>query len=336
MPTNQMILLKRRPVGMPTEADFELSERRTAELTDGEALVKTLYLSLDPYMRGIMDEKDSYIPPVKLGEAMRGHVVGVVVESRSAALVPGDHVHGMGGWQHYNVATATGTWRKIDTQLAPLPAWLGPLGLPGWTAYIGLMSLASPKPGETVLVSSAAGAVGTVAGQLARIAGCRVVGIAGGPDKCSYVVDEVGFDACVDYKAGNLVGDLAKATPDGIDINFENVGGAVLDAVWPRMNRHSRAVVSGLIAQYNQTAPSPGPDWSTLLRNRINVRGFIISDHIAEIPNAVQQVAKLLREGKIRTRDDIVDGLDKAPSAFIGMLNGKNFGKLMVRLAAAE
>ncbi|MEN3350827.1 MAG: NADPH-dependent curcumin reductase [Bradyrhizobium sp.] len=198
------------------------------------------------------------------------------------------------------------------------------------------MDLALPKPGETVLVSSAAGAVGTVAGQLARIAGCRVVGIAGGPDKCRYVVDEVGFDACVDYKAGNLGGDLAKATPDGIDINFENVGGAVLDAVWPRMNRHSRAVVSGLIAQYNRTAPSPGPDWSTLLRNRINVRGFIISDHIAEIPNAVQQVAKLLREGKIRTRDDIVDGLDKAPSAFIGMLNGRNFGKLMVRLAAAE
>ncbi|WP_225116453.1 NADP-dependent oxidoreductase [Bradyrhizobium sp. BRP22] len=330
-----MILLKRRPTGMPCDEDFERSEQTTPELSEGEALVKTLYLSLDPYMRGIMDQKESYIPSVNLGEVMRGHVVGVVVQSRAATLDPGDHVHGMGGWQAYSVGPAS-TWRKIDTMLAPLPAWLGPLGLPGWTAHVGLMDLGSPKPGETVVVSSAAGAVGTVAGQLARIAGCRVVGIAGGSDKCRYVVDELGFHACVDYKAPDFDRALAAAVPSGIDINFENVGGSVLDTIWPLMNRHSRLVVSGLIAQYNQTAPCPGPDLTVLLRNRINIRGFIISEHLAQIPNAVQQVGRLLRDGQIKTREDIVDGLDKAPAAFIGMLNGRNFGKLMVRLAEGQ
>lgn len=332
---NRQIILKARPSGLPTPDDFALVDSETPEPAAGEVLTRNLLLSLDPYMRGIMDAGESYQPPVEVGAVMRGQTVSEVVASRADGFAAGDIVFGGGMWQDYAVQPAAAL-RKVDVTAAPASAWLGPMGLPGWTAHVGLLDLAAPKAGETMVVSAAAGAVGSLVGQIGKLQGLRVVGIAGGPEKCAYVRDTLRFDACVDYKAPDFRDALAAACPDGIDIDFENVGGDVLQAIWPRLNRGARVVVCGLLAHYNATAPLPGPDLTWLLKRRIDVRGFIISDHIARLPKAIADMLGWVREGRIIFREDIVDGLENAPAAFIGMLQGRNFGKLMIRIGEAR
>jgi NADPH-dependent curcumin reductase CurA len=336
MTMNRRILLKRRPKGMPTPDDFELVEAPMPEPGAGEVLVRNRFLSLDPYIRGRMDAGKSYMAPLELGQVMDGQTIAEVVASNDAGFAPGDTVWAPGHWQDYAVCKPPPSrppLRKVDTKLAPPTAWLGAMGLPGWTAYVGLLDLGEPKPGQTVVVSSAAGAVGGLVGQLAKLKGLRAVGIAGGPQKCAYAVEALGFDQCVDYKAANFLEALAKACPNGIDIDFENVGGDVLEAIWPLFNMNARVVVSGLMAQYNLTKPRPGPDLSWLLKQRITIRGFIIVDHVARIPQAIGEMAGWLSAGKIKTREDITAGLEHAPDAFIGMLEGKNFGKTIVQVA---
>jgi hypothetical protein len=302
----------------------------------GEVLVRNRFLSLDPYIRGLMDAGKSYLTPLELGQVMDGQTVAEVVASNDAGFAAGDIVWAPGRWQEYAVCKpppARPPLRKVDTKLAPPTAWLGPLGLPGWTAYVGLFDLGEPKAGQTIMVSSASGAVGGLVGQLARLHGLRTVGVAGGPQKCAYAVEALGFDHCIDYKAEGFAAALAQACPNGIDIDFENVGGEILQAAWPLLNMNARVVVSGLMAQYNLTKPWSGPDLTWLLKQRISIRGFIITDHAARIPQAIADMARWLAEGKIKTRDDITVGLERAPEAFIGMLQGKNFGKAMVKVA---
>ena len=331
MPKNRQILLKRRPSGMPTLDDFQLVEKERPEPGLGQVLVRNQLLSLDPYMRGRMDDGKSYMAPVELGQVMTAHTVGEVVTSNDPAFDPGEKVFLTGGWQDYAIAQAPDV-RKINPAL-PDAAWLGPMGLPGWTAHYGLFELGHPATGETLVVSSAAGAVGSLVGQLAKAQGLRVVGIAGGPEKCAYVVNELGFDACVDYKVSEFAARLADACPNGIDIDFENVGGDVLNAIWTLLNASARIVVCGLSAHYNLTKPLPGPDLTKVLKQRVNMRGFIISDHRLHIPKAIGEMATLVGQGKLTTRNDITTGLEYAPNAFIGMLQGKNFGKTLVQVA---
>ncbi|MET3521832.1 NADP-dependent oxidoreductase [Mesorhizobium abyssinicae] len=331
---NRQVILKARPKGMPTQEDFGLIEAPIPKPGPGQVLVRNLLLSLDPYMRGIMDEGESYQSPVPLGEVMRGHTVSQVVTSRAEGFVDGDIVFCAGQWQDYSVQNPQGAPppRKIDVVAAPAAAWLGPMGLPGWTAYVGLFDLSAPRPGETLVVSAASGAVGSLVGQLAKSQGLRVVGIAGGPSKCAYAVKELRFDACVDYKAPDFAKALAGACPSGIDIDFENAGGPVLEAIWPLLNPGARVVVCGLIAQYNATTAVPGPDLTWLLKRRITMRGFIISDHRERLPKAIGDMLDWYRNGKLTFREDVVEGLENAPEVFIGMLQGRNFGKLLVRL----
>lgn len=332
---NRRIILRARPKGLPTLNDFELIETPIPEPEAGQVLTRNLLLSLDPYMRGIMDGGESYQPPVPLGEVMRGQTVSQVVDSRADGFATGDIVFGAGQWQDYSLQSpqSAAPPRKIDLAAAPDSIWLGPMGLPGWTAYVGLIDLGAPKAGETLVVSAASGAVGTLVGQLAKSQGLRVVGIAGGASKCAYAVTELGLDACVDYKAPDFATTLATACPQGIDIDFENAGGAVLEAIWPLLNRGARVVVCGLMAQYNATAPVPGPDLTWLLKRRIVMRGFIITDHRDRIPKAIDDMLRWYREGKLKFREDVAEGLENAPSAFIGMLQGRNFGKMLVRLS---
>ncbi len=333
MDINRQILLKSRPSGMPSAENFERVERPVPEPRDGEILTRTLFLSLDPYMRGRMSDAKSYAAPVPIGSVMTGQTVGRVVASRAAGFAEGDVVLGYGNWQDYAVLPAKAA-RKIDPALAPVSTALGVLGMPGRTAYVGLLDIGQPKPGETVVVSAASGAVGAVVGQIAKIKGCRAVGIAGGPEKCRYVVDELGFDACVDHRAPDFANALAAACPRGIDIDYENVGGAVLQAVWPQLNDFARVVICGLIAQYGDAVPRPGPDLRSLLNKRITVRGFIVTDHAARTEDFLRDMPSWIRDGRVKYREDIVDGLERAPEAFIGLLQGKNFGKLIVRVAS--
>ncbi len=333
MDINRQILLKSRPSGMPSAENFERVERPVPEPRDGEILTRTLFLSLDPYMRGRMSDAKSYAAPVPIGGVMTGQTVGRVVASRAAGFAEGDVVLGYGNWQDYAVLPAKAA-RKIDPALAPVSTALGVLGMPGRTAYVGLLDIGQPKPGETVVVSAASGAVGAVVGQIAKIKGCRAVGIAGGPEKCRYVVDELGFDACVDHRAPDFANALAAACPRGIDIDYENVGGAVLQAVWPQLNDFARVVICGLIAQYGDAVPRPGPDLRSLLNKRITVRGFIVTDHAARTEDFLRDMLSWIRDGRVKYREDIVDGLERAPEAFIGLLQGKNFGKLIVRVAS--
>lgn len=337
MPVNRRIVLHRRPHGLPVPDDFRLEDAAVPQPGPGEVLVRNTLLSLDPYMRGNMDSGKSYMPPLELGQVMNGHTVGEVVASNNDAYAPGDTVWASGQWQDYAIckpAPARQPLRKIDTALAPPSAWLGPMGLPGWTAYVGLLELGQPKPNETVVVSSASGAVGSLAGQLAKLKGLRAVGIAGGAEKCAYAVENFGFDACVDYKADDFAAQLAVACPDGIDLAFENVGGDILETLWPLLNLHARVVVSGLIAQYNLTTPRPGPDLTWLLKQRIGIQGFIIGDHTASLPRAIADMAGWFAAGKLKTRDHVTVGLEHAPAAFIDLLNGKNFGKALVQVAS--
>lgn len=337
MPINHQIVLDNRPVGAATTANFKLIEVPTANLQDGQVLVRHHYLSLDPYMRGRMNESKSYAQPQPLGEVMIGGTVGEVVESHHPKFKVGDTVVGMGGWQNYSVVDGNqvGALRKVDTTHVPLSHYLGAVGMPGVTAWYGLCKIIEPKAGETVTVSAASGAVGSAYGALAKARGCRVVGIAGGADKCAYVVNELGFDDCIDYKqhadALSLAKALKVACPNGIDGHFENVGGMVLDAVMLRTNAFARIAVCGMIAGYDG-APLPMTHPALILVNRLKVQGFIVSEHMEVWPQALQELGTLVGTGKLRPRETVAQGLAAAPEAFLGLLKGKNFGKQLVKL----
>ena len=337
MPINQQILLDNRPQGEAVASNFKLVSAETPALADGQVLVRHHYLSLDPYMRGRMNDSKSYAASQPLGEVMIGGTVGEVVESRHPAYVVGDKVVGMGGWQEYSVADGNtpGMLRKVDTTHVPLSAYLGAVGMPGVTAWYGLVKIIAPKAGETVVVSAASGAVGSAFGALAKARGCRVVGIAGGPDKCRYVTEELGFDACIDHRANGDLKSMARALkeacPDGIDGYFENVGGYILDAVLLRANAFARVAVCGMIAGYDgQPLPLQNP--ALILINRMRVEGFIVSEHMEVWPEALKELGGLVASGKLRPRETIAQGLAAAPEAFLGLLKGKNFGKQLVKL----
>lgn len=337
MPRNQQILLDNRPEGEAAVSNFKLVETETPALQEGQVLVRHHYLSLDPYMRGRMNDSKSYAAPQPLGEVMLGGTVGEVVESRHAKFQPGDKVVGMGGWQLYSVVdgNAPGMLRKVDTTHVPLSYYLGAVGMPGVTAWYGLVKIINPKPGETVVVSAATGAVGSAFGALAKARGCRVVGIAGGPEKCAYAVNELGFDACIDYRAHSdlkaMSQALKQACPNGIDGYFENVGGYLLDAVLLRANAFARVALCGMIAGYDG-APLPLQNPALILINRVKIEGFIVSEHMDVWPQALQELATLVAQGQLRPRESIAQGLENAPEAFLGMLKGKNFGKQLVQL----
>ncbi len=330
---NRQVLLAARPVGLPKPSDFRLAEAPVPEPGPGEFLVRARYLSLDPYMRGRMSDAPSYARPVGIGEVMVGAVVGEVIRSSHPDFAVGEIVEDRLGWQEYGVSSGREA-RKIDPTLAPISTALGILGMPGLTAYFGLLEVGQPKPGETVVVSAASGAVGALVGQIARLAGCRVVGIAGSPEKVDYVVKALGFDAGIDYKTADLDAALRESCPRGVDVYFDNVGGRITEAVSRRVNPFARFAVCGLISQYNLEKPELAPRTERfVLVNRVRVQGFIVSDFYARREPALRQLAEWLRQGKLKYREDVVDGLETAPAAFIGMLQGKNFGKQLVRLA---
>ncbi len=337
MPRNQQILLDNRPEGEATASNFKLVTTETPPLQDGQVLVQHHFLSLDPYMRGRMNAGKSYAQPQPLGEVMQGGIVGEVVESKHPRFQPGDKVVGMGGWQQYSVVDANqpGALRKVDTTHVPLSHYLGAVGMPGVTAWYGLVKIIAPKAGETMVISAATGAVGSAFAALAKARGCRVVGIAGGPDKCKYAVDELGFDACIDYKvhkdANSLSKALKDACPAGIDGYFENVGGMVLDAVLTRMNAFGRIAVCGMIAGYDG-APLPLTYPALILVNRLKVEGFIVSEHMEIWPEALAELGMLVGTGKLKPRESIAQGIEAAPEAFLGLLKGRNFGKQLVKV----
>ncbi|KVN06445.1 NADP-dependent oxidoreductase [Burkholderia diffusa] len=327
---NRQILLVSRPQGAASVDNFRLVETPLVPLADGELRVRNHFLSLDPYMRGRMNDAKSYAAPQPLNEVMIGGTAGEVIESRHPDFAVGEHVVGQFGWQEYGTSNGGGL-RKVDTSRVPLSAWLGVAGMPGVTAWVGLNRIIAPKAGETVVVSAASGAVGSVVGQLAKRAGCRAVGIAGGPDKCRYVVDTLGFDACVDYKAGRLADDLAAATPDGVDGCFENVGGAVLDTTMARMNAFGRIAVCGMIAGYDGV-PVPLANPGLILRARLTVQGFIVFEYPDAWPPALAELGELVATKQLHYRETIAYGLERAPDAFLGLLKGRNFGKQLVQL----
>ena len=329
--SNRRIVLASRPQGNVSLDNFRLEETPIAPLRDGEFLVRNLYLSLDPYMRGRMDEGKSYAKPVAVGEVMGGGAVGEVVESNHPGYAVGARVLGPLGWQLFAATDGTGI-RKLESPDVPLTAWLGVVGMPGVTAWHGLNRILQPKAGETLCGSAASGAVGSVVGQLAKAAGCRVVGIAGGEQKCRIVREEYGFDACIDYKAGRVEEELAAAAPDGVHMLFENVGGALMDAVLGRMNTFGRVAVCGLIAGYN------GEDIAlrrvrSILVNRLKIQGFIVGDHPADWPPALKELGERVVNGSLKYRETIANGLENAPQAFMGLLSGSNIGKQLVKLA---
>ena len=331
--TNQKITLAARPTGFPEESDFKLIEARVPDLAEGQILVQTHYLSVDPYQRGRMNAGASYAPGLDIGDAMVGGVVGKVIQSRSPDFSEGDFVQGNLGWQTLPVANGE-VVQKIDPDLAPLPAFLYVLGMPGLTAYFGLLELADPQPGETVLVSGGAGAVGSIVGQIARTRGCRVVGITGTDEKVAYLRDELRFDAAFNYKTSGRYGaQIRQLCPDGVDVYFDNVGGAITDAAMLRMNERGRITVCGQISQYNLEKPEQGPRllWQTIVK-RLKIQGFLVFDFQARFPVALARLAGWLEAGDVTYREDIVDGIRNAPTAFIGMLKGDNIGKRLVRI----
>lgn len=343
---NQQVLLASRPAGEPTVDNFRLVEVPVPALADGQVLVRHHFLSLDPYMRGRMNEGKSYAQPQPLDTVMIGGTAGEVVESRNPNFAAGDKVVGMGGWQQFAVVDASqrGVLQKVDTTHVPLSAYLGPVGMPGVTAWYGLTQIIAPKEGETVVVSAASGAVGSVVGQLAKVRGCRAVGIAGGPDKCAYVTDELGFDACIDYKAPAPPGaerrdavreGLKRHCPEGVDIYFDNVGGEILDAVLARIRRGARIVICGAISQYNAEGAVAGPkNYLALLVNRARMEGMVVFDYAARYPQAVAELAGHLQAGRLKSREDIVaGGVAAFPQAFERLFSGANFGKLVLQIA---
>jgi NADPH-dependent curcumin reductase CurA len=335
--TNQQIVLASRPDTEATAANFRLVSTPVPALSDQQVLVRHHYLSLDPYMRGRMNAGKSYAQPQPIDQVMIGGTAGEVVESRHPGFKAGDQVVGMGGWQQYAVVDASqpGTLRKVDTAHIPLAAYLGAVGMPGVTAWYGLVKICTPKEGETIVVSAASGAVGGAVGQLAKVRGCRAVGIAGGPDKCRYVVDELGFDACIDYKAHRdpkaLYAALKEATPDGVDGYFENVGGLMLDTVLARMNAFGRIALCGMISGYDgQPIPLTHPQ--LILQSRLKLEGFIVSEHMDVWPAALKELGTLVATGKLKYRETVAQGIESAPEAFLGLLKGHNFGKQLVKL----
>ena len=337
MPTNKQIHLDNRPEGEAVASNFKLVTAETPALKDNQVLVRHHYLSLDPYMRGRMNDSKSYAQPQPLGQTMQGGTVGEVVESKHPKYAVGDKVVGFGGWQEYSVVDASqpGALKKVDTTHVPLSHYLGAVGMPGVTAWYGLVKIIAPKPGETVVVSSAAGAVGGAVGQLAKVRGCRVVGIAGGAEKCKYVTDELGFDACIDYRqhpdVKSMSAALKEACPNGIDGYFENVGGYIFDAVLLRANAFARVALCGMIAGYDgQPLPLANP--ALILINRMKIEGFIVSEHMEVWPEALTELGTLVATGKLKPRESIAQGIESAPEAFLGLLKGRNFGKQLVKL----
>jgi NADPH-dependent curcumin reductase CurA len=328
---NRRVVFASRPKGWVTEDNFRVESAPLPRPAEGEVLVKNLWLSLDPYMRGRMSDAKSYAKGAELGEVMVGQTVGEVVESRHEAFKAGDKVLTQAGWQLY--AALKGAELNKVREGVPLSYYLGILGMPGMTAYFGLKEIGQPKPGETVVVTAASGAVGSVAGQLAKIWGCRVLGIAGGPKKCDYVTNELGFDACVDYKAGDLSAGLKAAAPKGVDVVFENVGGEILDTLLRHMNPFSRIIVCGLISEYNATEPYGYKNLRAVLVNRIKMQGMIVFDWKERYGEALKALAGYLAEGKLKYRESVVEGIDNAPQGFIALLKGGNFGKQLVKLA---
>lgn len=331
MARNMQVLLANRPEGWVTESDFKLVENDIPQPRPGEILIENHWLSLDPYMRGRMSAGKSYAASTEIGEVMTGGTVGKVIASQNPKFSEGDYVVGSTGWQLYATSGGDGISR-IDPNVVPLSAYLGVCGMPGATAWIGLLEHCSPKAGETVLVSAASGAVGSVVGQISKMQGCRAVGIAGGPKKCNYAVKQLGFDACVDYKAGNLREDLKAACPEGVDCLFENVGGEVMDTALSVLNPFSRVALCGLISGYNLTEPYGMKMIRSILVNRVNVRGFIVFDRLDLYQKAVGQLVRWVSQGKIKYHETIAEGLENAPRAFIGMLKGENLGKQVVKL----
>jgi NADPH-dependent curcumin reductase CurA len=338
-PTNDQYRLAARPSGLPKDSDWQYASAPLAGLEDGEIRIKTLYLSLDPAMRGWMNEGKSYIRPVAIDEVMRAGGVGVVVASKSPQFAVGDTVTGGIGVQRYWQGPAddrTASFVRIDPALAPLETWLNTLGMPGMTAYFGLLEVGLPKPGDTVVVSGAAGAVGQTVGQVARKLGCRVVGIAGGKDKCDFVVNELGFDACIDYKNSAVKDGLKQYCPNGVDVYFDNVGGDILDTVLTRINMKARIVICGAISQYNNTTPVKGPsNYMALLVNRARMEGMVVFDYAPRYQEGIAQLAEWLKDGSIKSRTDVVEGLENFPAALLMLFEGKNFGKLVLKVADA-
>ena len=334
MPVNKAWTLASYPIGWVSEQNFTLVESAAPSPKEGEVLVKNLWLSLDPYMRGRMSRAQSYAKGVEVGDVMTGETAGEVLESKHPRFKSGDKVitGQRMGWQLYGCVKGE-TLTAVDAARAPLSCYLGCLGMPGLTAYFGMKEIGAPKAGETVVVSAASGAVGSVVGQLAKAGGCRAVGIAGGKAKCDYVVNELGFDACVDYKAGNLQGDLKAACPKGIDVNFENVGGEIFDTILPMMNTFSRIIVCGMISGYNATTPYEMKNIRSVLVNRIRMQGMIVFDWNQRYAEARSELASMLQQGRLKYRETVADGLENAPRAFIGILKGQNFGKQLVKLA---
>lgn len=334
---NRRIVLASRPVGKPTVDNFRLETSPIPQPGEGQVLLKTRFLSLDPYMRSRMAAGPNYAAGVDLDAVMVGGTVGEVIESRNAALPEGTLVTAYSGWQEYALSDGSDV-TLLDPRIKPPSYGLGVLGMPGLTAYVGLLDIGQPRAGETVVLAASTGAVGSVVGQIAKIKGCRVVGIAGAREKCEYAVEELGYDACVSHYDDDMASQLAAACPDGIDVYFENVGGSSWEAVMPLLNNFARVPVCGLIAHYNQTGLPPGPDRMVLLQRmlltrRIKMQGFIVSDHQDRIPDFVRDVSGWLAAGKIRYREDVVDGLENAPEAFLGLFRGANFGKLVVKVS---
>jgi NADPH-dependent curcumin reductase len=329
------VVLVSRPVGEPKSSNFRIEDAAIPSPGEGQVLLRTIWLSLDPYMRGRMSEGPSYVPPVPVGGVMEGGTVSEVIASKNPDFAEGDVVLSRAGWQTHALSDGKGL-TKIDPKLGPVSTAVGVLGMPGMTAYTGLLDIGKPQDGETVVVAAASGAVGSAVGQIARIKGARAVGIAGGKEKCDYVKRELGFDDCVDHRDPNLASKLREACPKGVDVYFENVGGAVFEAVYPLLNAFARIPVCGLIAQYNETEASV-PKWApslmrTVLTKRLTIRGFIVSDFAARHAEFLRDMSQWVREGKVKYREFVTEGLDSAPAAFIGMLKGANFGKQLVRV----
>jgi NADPH-dependent curcumin reductase CurA len=337
MPTNKQIHLDNRPDGEAVASNFKLVTAQTPALADNQVLVRHHYMSLDPYMRGRMNDAKSYAQPQPVGQVFQGGTVGEVVESRHPKYAVGDKVVGFGGWQEYSVVDGSqpGALKKVDTTHVPLSHYLGAVGMPGVTAWYGLVKIIAPKAGETVVITAASGAVGSAFGALAKARGCRVVGIAGGPDKCKYVTDELGFDACIDYRqhpdVKTMSAALKEACPNGIDGYFENVGGYIFDAVLLRTNAFARVALCGMIAGYDG-APLPLTNPALILINRLKIEGFIVSEHMDVWPEALAELGTLVGTGKLKPRESVAQGIESAPEAFLGLLKGKNFGKQLVKL----
>lgn len=330
---NHQIRLAARPVGMPKSSDWSYVEEPVREPRDGEVLIKVLYISLDPAMRGWISDRKSYVPPVPVGDVMRALGLGRVIMSKSPKFAVGDYVSGMPGAQEYALSDGSGFF-KIDAKLMPLPVYLSALGMPGMTAYFGLLETGQPKKGETVVVSAAAGAVGALVGQIAKIKDCRVVGIAGGEEKCRYIKDELGFDAAIDYKQGDISQALRQKCANGIDVYFDNVGGEILDAALAQINRGARIVICGAISQYNNTGPIKGPsNYLSLLVNRATMKGMLVTDYLPRYPEAMREMAEWIGRRRLKSREHIMDGLENFPKTLAMLFSGENFGKLEIRVA---